>query len=82
VEAAQRVLTETQRLITDAVRDTKALAERNNEISQTAKEANRKLIEEQMTPLFQGFRAALDAYRADQDLPRQRGAQVTETRRA
>jgi hypothetical protein len=120
-EAAQRVLTETQRLITDAVRDTKALAERNNEISQTAKEAmaetqeqgrelvaglarevretmavarednaqliarateaakdvlqqagaaNRKLVEEQMTPLFQGFRTALDAYRADQEVYR------------
>jgi hypothetical protein len=142
-EAAQRVLTETQRLIAAAVKDTKKLAETNQEISkkglaattelhtqgrqeladlhakgsdvmlklqeqgrefvgglaketlttmvavrtenaqliagtadqaklvlQQAGAANRQLVEQQMTPLFEGFSASLRDYRADHEVYR------------
>ncbi|MBB5830035.1 hypothetical protein [Micromonospora carbonacea] len=126
-EAAQRVLTETQRLISAAVEDTRALAESNRQIAtsgreateklhtdglaamtaqqeqgrefvgnlatetlttmaavrtenaqliagtteqaklvlQRAGEANKQLVEQQMTPLFEGFRNSLQDYRSD-----------------
>jgi hypothetical protein len=120
-EAAQRVLTETQQMITTAVRDTEKLADANNKISKTAEQAmtqlqtqaeefvaglatevkelmlavradaeqvvtrtaeeaklvlqqagaaNKQLVEQQMTPLFEGFRASLNDYRADQGVYR------------
>lgn len=120
-EAAQRVLTETQDMIATAASETKKLAEENNRIAQTAKDAvaelhaqgreliakltaevqetmvsvrsdnaqfiartteeattvlqqaadaNQKLVEQQMTPLFEGFRASLGDYRADQEVYR------------
>jgi hypothetical protein len=124
-EAAQRVLAQTQSMISAAVADTAALAERNNEISKTAEAtmttlqgqahelvaglakettetlvavradnaqfiartaeeakivlqqagaANRQLVEQHMTPLFDGFRASLQEFRADQQVYRDSAA--------
>jgi hypothetical protein len=41
-------------------------AEEAKNVLQQAGAANKQLIDQQMTPLFEGFRASLDDYRADQ----------------
>ena len=45
-------------------------AEAAKNVLQQAGDANKQLIEQQMTPLFEGFRASLSDYRADQEVYR------------
>jgi hypothetical protein len=68
--------------LTDEVRDTIVAVRLDNEqfiertaaeataVLQQAAQANTQLVEHQMTPLFDGFRASLDDYRADQRIYR------------
>jgi hypothetical protein len=54
----------------DAAQVVTRTAEEATNVLQQAGEANRQLVEQQMTPLFEGFRASLDDYRADQQVYR------------